>query len=186
MCRLTFELSGRRRQDAKPGPVKMYRVPPARAWWPAVGAPLERGVRQHWMHGDGRAVFLGRRFCFQQSATARAVAVIRVCGACQETCMALRALQRPAHKRFSAMSVKFVTLLWRPDFLALSLATTSLHVRCCKLPYRIHRIRFQRHHRVDHSDPWDHLRCTWSGSALLCHSDLLRCEPSRAAPSRWR
>ena len=42
---LTFELSGRRRQDARPGPVKMYRVPPARAWWPAVGAPLERGVR---------------------------------------------------------------------------------------------------------------------------------------------
>jgi hypothetical protein len=24
----------------------MYRVPPARAWWPAVGAQLERGVRQ--------------------------------------------------------------------------------------------------------------------------------------------
>jgi hypothetical protein len=23
---------------------KMYRVPPDRAWWPAVGAPLERGV----------------------------------------------------------------------------------------------------------------------------------------------
>jgi hypothetical protein len=44
---LTFELSGRRRQDARPGPVKMYRVPPARAWWPAVGAPLERGVRRH-------------------------------------------------------------------------------------------------------------------------------------------
>jgi len=42
---LTFELSGRQRQDARPGPVKMYRVPPARAWWPAVGAPLERGVR---------------------------------------------------------------------------------------------------------------------------------------------
>ena len=41
----TFELSGRRRQDARPGLVKMYRVPPARAWWPAVGAPLERGVR---------------------------------------------------------------------------------------------------------------------------------------------
>ena len=43
---LTFELSGRRRQDARPGPVKMYRVPPARDWWPAVGAPLERGVRR--------------------------------------------------------------------------------------------------------------------------------------------
>jgi hypothetical protein len=46
-CGLTFELSGRRRQDARPGLVKMYRVPPARAWWPAVGAPLERGVRRH-------------------------------------------------------------------------------------------------------------------------------------------
>ena len=47
---LTFELSGRRRQDAKPGPVKMYRVPPDRAWWPAVGAPLERGVRPQCTH----------------------------------------------------------------------------------------------------------------------------------------
>ncbi len=45
LCGLTFELSGRQRQATKPGPVKMYRVPPARAWWPAVGAPLERGVR---------------------------------------------------------------------------------------------------------------------------------------------
>ena len=43
---LTFELSGRRRQDARPGLAKMYRVPPDRAWWPAVGAPLERRVRQ--------------------------------------------------------------------------------------------------------------------------------------------
>ena len=43
---LTFELSGRRRQDAKPGLAKMDRVPPDRAWWPAVGAPLERGVRR--------------------------------------------------------------------------------------------------------------------------------------------
>ena len=42
---LTFEVTGRRRQDAKPGPMKMYRVPPARAWWPAVGAPVDRGVR---------------------------------------------------------------------------------------------------------------------------------------------
>jgi hypothetical protein len=44
-CGLTFELSGRQRQDARPGLAKMYRVPPGRAWWPAVGAPLERGVR---------------------------------------------------------------------------------------------------------------------------------------------
>jgi hypothetical protein len=42
---LTFQLSGKRRQGARPGPVKMYRVPPVRAWWPAVGAPVERGVR---------------------------------------------------------------------------------------------------------------------------------------------
>ena len=42
---LTFELTGRQRQDAKPGLAKMYRVPPDRAWWPAVGAPVERGVR---------------------------------------------------------------------------------------------------------------------------------------------
>jgi hypothetical protein len=26
----------------------MYTVPAARAWWPAVGAPLERGVRPQW------------------------------------------------------------------------------------------------------------------------------------------
>ena len=31
----------------------MYRAPPARAWWPAVGAPLKRGVRPH---RDGTAV----------------------------------------------------------------------------------------------------------------------------------
>ncbi len=46
---LTFEVTGRQRQDAKPGLVKMYRVPPARAWWPAVGAPVDRGVRRRWM-----------------------------------------------------------------------------------------------------------------------------------------
>ena len=39
------ELSGRQRQDARPGLAKMYRVPPDRAWWHAVGAPLERRVR---------------------------------------------------------------------------------------------------------------------------------------------
>jgi hypothetical protein len=44
---LTFELSGRQRQDARPRPVKMDGGPQARAWWPAVGAPLERGVMRH-------------------------------------------------------------------------------------------------------------------------------------------
>ena len=49
-CALTFELSGRRQENARPGLAKMYRVPPDRAWWPAVGAPLERGVRPQF-HG---------------------------------------------------------------------------------------------------------------------------------------
>jgi hypothetical protein len=47
LCCLTFELSRHQRWDARPGPQKMYTVPVARAWWPAVGARLERGVRRH-------------------------------------------------------------------------------------------------------------------------------------------
>ena len=43
--RPNVELTGRRRQDARPWLAKMYRVPPDRAWWPAVGAPVERHVR---------------------------------------------------------------------------------------------------------------------------------------------
>lgn len=38
-----FELSGRGRQDARLGLLKMYSVLPDRAWWPAAAAPLERG-----------------------------------------------------------------------------------------------------------------------------------------------
>jgi hypothetical protein len=44
---LTFELSGRRRRDAKARAVKMHDVPQAGPWWHAVGAPLERVVRAH-------------------------------------------------------------------------------------------------------------------------------------------
>ena len=44
---LTFELRRDRRQDARPGPQKMYTVPVARAWWLAVGPRLERRVRPH-------------------------------------------------------------------------------------------------------------------------------------------
>ena len=46
---LTFELSGRRRQDTRARAEKMYTVPQAGPWWPAVGAPLERRVRPHCM-----------------------------------------------------------------------------------------------------------------------------------------
>ena len=45
-CGLTFELSWHRRCDARARVAKMYRVPPAGPAWPAVGARLERGVRQ--------------------------------------------------------------------------------------------------------------------------------------------
>jgi hypothetical protein len=57
MClwRLTFELSRTQRWDARPGLAKMYTVPPARAWWPAVGARLERGVRPHLAGGASGA-----------------------------------------------------------------------------------------------------------------------------------
>ena len=41
------ELTGRQRQDARPGPQTMYSVPAAWAWWPAGGAPVERKVRPH-------------------------------------------------------------------------------------------------------------------------------------------
>ena len=38
--------------------MKMYRVPPDRAWWPAVGAPLERVVRpgtKELLHKEAKA-----------------------------------------------------------------------------------------------------------------------------------
>jgi hypothetical protein len=46
LCRLTFELSGRQRQGARARTEKMYTVPQAGPWRPAVGAPLEREVRR--------------------------------------------------------------------------------------------------------------------------------------------
>ena len=70
LCGLTFELSGRRRQDARPGLAKMYRVPPDRAWWPAVGAPLERGVRPHCLAASSSAMKSAR------------IGVIRSCHCC--------------------------------------------------------------------------------------------------------
>ena len=51
-CRLTFELSWRQRRDARPRPQTMCRAPVAWAWWPAVGAPLEQGVRRRSAHGE--------------------------------------------------------------------------------------------------------------------------------------
>jgi len=47
MCGLTFELSRRQRQDARPGLAVRGTSSPARAWRPAVGAPLERAGRAH-------------------------------------------------------------------------------------------------------------------------------------------
>ena len=42
--RLTFEVTWRRRRDARPGLRKMYSVPAARAWWHAVGSQVDRVV----------------------------------------------------------------------------------------------------------------------------------------------
>jgi hypothetical protein len=49
------ELTGRQREDARPGPQTMYRAPAARAWWPAVGAPVERPVRRRSLRINFRA-----------------------------------------------------------------------------------------------------------------------------------
>jgi len=49
------ELSGRQRQDARARAGEMYRVPQAGPWWPAVGAPLERGVGSTGLSLDGQA-----------------------------------------------------------------------------------------------------------------------------------
>ena len=43
------ELTGRRRMDARPARCMMNQGA-ARAWWPAVGAPVERPVRRHRVH----------------------------------------------------------------------------------------------------------------------------------------
>ena len=76
----------------------MYRVPPDRAWWPAVGAPLERGVRHHSAAPDDSLDFACAAFCYPLRAWARAVAVPRVCGAHEGLCMSLCALQHgPPH-----------------------------------------------------------------------------------------
>jgi len=40
---------------------EIYSVPPARAWWPAVGAPLERDVRPHGLtRGKASSLIAGR------------------------------------------------------------------------------------------------------------------------------
>ena len=39
----------------------MHRVPPDRAWWPAVGAPLERGVKHQRAKLRTRRIQVGRR-----------------------------------------------------------------------------------------------------------------------------
>ena len=71
----------------------MYTVLPARAWWPAVGAPLERGVRHQFARKASQGVFACAPLWVPLRAAGRAVAVPRVCGACRGFCMALCALQ---------------------------------------------------------------------------------------------
>ena len=39
--------AGRQARAGENEPPTAYRLPPDRAWWPAVSAPLERGVKPH-------------------------------------------------------------------------------------------------------------------------------------------
>jgi hypothetical protein len=61
LCGLTFELSGRQRWDARPAKW-MIACAASRAWWPAVGAPLERGVRPHLARLPRPPEFASREF----------------------------------------------------------------------------------------------------------------------------
>ena len=90
---LTFELSGRQRQDARPGLTKMYRVPPDWAWWPAVGAPLERRVRAHWRGAAVDLNFIPLILAVPQrpGKSSRGTTRLR---RLQQLCLALRALLR--------------------------------------------------------------------------------------------
>lgn len=70
---LAFKLGGWRRHDAGPGRVGMYRVPPPRASWPAVGAPLERGLGLHSSLLEGRSLALCDEYSADDSAEQRFV-----------------------------------------------------------------------------------------------------------------
>jgi len=59
--RLTFEVRGRRRCDARPRPQTMYNVPVAGAWWRAVGGPFGRRVRPRSSRSGGNCECLRRR-----------------------------------------------------------------------------------------------------------------------------
>ena len=92
LCCLTFELRRDQQQNARPA-MRMIACAASRAWRFDVGPRLERGVRQHSARYEDRPDFSCKPFCYPLRATARAVAVLRVCGAYQGLCMALCALQ---------------------------------------------------------------------------------------------
>ncbi len=58
MCGLTFELTWRRRYDARPALQIMQACTVARALRHAVGSQVERGVRPHWVYA-----YCGARCC---------------------------------------------------------------------------------------------------------------------------
>ena len=72
----------------------MPKAPHTRLTPPAVAGPVERGVRHQCGWFASRTEFASQRLCLPLRATARAVAVPRVCGEWQGLCMALCALQR--------------------------------------------------------------------------------------------
>ena len=73
---LTFELTGSQRQDARPDE-RMICPAAGRAWWPAVGAPVERGVRQR-RALPAMAWLMGKLCCSGLHATATSRSALRM------------------------------------------------------------------------------------------------------------
>ena len=72
--RLTFELTGARRQDAFARLAKMYRVPPTGPWWHAAEGPLDRRVRlaRWWQRARRPAAALAKQ-CLASAVRAERV-----------------------------------------------------------------------------------------------------------------
>ena len=74
MRRLTFEVSGPQRHDARARLAKMYRVRPTGPWWHAAVGPLDRGVRlaRSWQRARRPAATLAKQ-CLASAVRAERV-----------------------------------------------------------------------------------------------------------------
>jgi hypothetical protein len=147
---LTFELRGRRRQASGPALQTMHACTVARARLPAVGAPLERGVRHHYAQHVNEPEFASMRLWLPRSHTARAVAVPRVCGVCLD-CIAGRQALCSANRKNGVLSSRrclhgSLSGAYRPILSSFIAVRFSLDDRCdvLALPQAItSELRFQ-------------------------------------------